>query len=327
MAPTSPRQAPAVNGGGQEAAPAAVSIILPCYNRLQYLRAAVESVRAQSFQDWDLILADDGSGAETAAYLKQLERLPRVRVLWLPHSGSPSVARNAALRVACGTYAAFMDSDDAWSPQKLERQVAVHRAHPARRWSYVAMDRIHEDGTLMLGEPQRPTPEGAIFAALLALRADVSMSAVMAERALLQEIGLFDEALAYFEDFDLFLRLSLRSEASVVSEPLVHMRSHGEHYSDNRVGMLEGRATLLRKMRPDARRLGLGTLLAREQRGNYADLARAYASGGRRRAALRCLWQARAGALTDPRWWRAWAALGRSLVPAPARAGYRRLRR
>lgn len=307
--------------------PATVSIILPCYNRLQYLRHAVDSVRAQSFEDWDLIVADDGSDAPTAAYLGQLERLPRVTVLRLPHSGSPSVARNAALRIARGTYAAFLDSDDVWSPNKLELQVAVHRLRPLRRWSYVAMDRIHEDGTLMLGEPQRPTPDGAIFGALLCLAADISMSGVMAERTLLHEIDLFDEGLPYFEDFDLYLRLSLHSEVSVVSEALVHTRSHAEHYSDNRVGMLEGRAALLRKVGPQAERLGMKALLRREQEGNYADLARAYAARGRQGDALRCLWRARYAAARDWRWWRAWGAFGRSLVPAWARAGYRRLRR
>lgn len=306
--------------------PSTVSIILPCYNRVQYLRHAVESVRAQSFQDWELIVADDGSGVETAAYLAELERVPRVSVLRLQHSGIPSVARNAALRVARGTYTAFLDSDDVWLPGKLELQVAVHRSRPARRWSYVAMERIYADGTLMQGEPRRTIPEGAIFGPLLCLTADVSMSAVMAERTLVEQIGLFDEGLPYFEEFDLFLRLSLQSEVSVITQPLVRIRSHGEHYSVNRVGMLEGRAALLRKLRPDAERLGMETVLSREEEGNYSDLARAYASQGRRGDALRSLWRARRGIRRDSRWWRAWGALGRSVIPAWARAMHRRVR-
>jgi|HubBroStandDraft_5_1064220.scaffolds.fasta_scaffold43478_2 glycosyltransferase involved in cell wall biosynthesis len=305
---------------------ATVSVVLPCYNRVQYLRQAVDSVRAQTFKDWDLIVADDGSEAQTLAYLAQLDGLPGVTVLLLQHAGSPSAVRNAALRSATGRYVAFLDSDDVWLPEKLQQQLALHRSCPARRWSYVTMERIHEDGSLMQGEPLRPTPAGEIFEPLLRLAADVSMSGVLAERSLVEEIGGFDEGLPYFEDFDLFLRLSLRSEASVVAEPLVRMRSHDYHYSSNRVGMLEGRAALLHKLRPEAERRGSGALLRAEEQANYADLARAYAGAARRGDALRCLWRARQEALRGRRWWRAGAALARSLLPAWARTTARRLR-
>jgi glycosyltransferase involved in cell wall biosynthesis len=305
---------------------ATVSVVVPCYNRVQYLRQAVDSVRAQTCGDWELIVADDGSDAETLAYLAGLRGVPGVTVLLLQHSGSPSVVRNQALSRATGTYVAFLDSDDVWLPQKLQRQLAMHRSYPARRWSYVAMERIHEDGTLMQGEPLRPTPAGEIFEPLLCLAADVSMSGVLAERALLEEIGGFDERLPYFEDFDLFLRLSLRSEAGVVAEPLVRMRSHDLHYSSNRVGMLEGRAALLRKLTPEAARRGSGTVLRAEEDANYADLARAYAGAGRRGDALRCLWRARRETLRGRRWWRGAAALARSLLPGWARTTARRLR-
>src|SRR5258708_5276744 len=118
-----------------------VSIVLPSYNRLRYLRDAVDSVRAQTFRDWELIIADDGSGAETATYLAGLARVPQVTILRLAHSGNPSVVRNTAIRAAHGAFVAFLDSDDVWLPSKLELQIALHRSRPARRWSYTAMDR------------------------------------------------------------------------------------------------------------------------------------------------------------------------------------------
>lgn len=301
-----------------------VSIIVPCYNRVQYLRHAVDSVLAQTFRDWELIVADDGSGEETANYLTELDNLRQVRVLRLQHSGNPSVVRNAALRTARGAWIAFLDSDDVWLPTKLEMQIALHHSCAARRWSYVAMERIHEDGNLMRGEPRRATPGGAIFEQLLRLAANVSMSGVMAERALLEQMGGFDEAQPFFEDFDLFLRLSLRSEVSVVTQPLVRMRSHTQHYSADRVGMLAGRARLLEKMQAEAERLGVGAVLLCEQEGNYADLARAYARGGRRREAVEFLWRARR-AWCQKRWWRAWVALAKSFAPRWLRAAHRRL--
>jgi glycosyltransferase involved in cell wall biosynthesis len=304
-----------------------VSVVLPSYDRVRFLRHAVDSVLTQTFQDWELIIADDGSGVETARYLRELEKLPQLRVLRLKHTGNPSVVRNAALRATGGAYVAFIDSDDVWLPTKLESQIAVHRSWPARRWSYVAMQRICEDGSLMHGEPQRPTPAGAIFEQLLTLTADVSMSSVMAERTLIDQVGRFDEAQPYFEDFDFFLRLSLRSEVCVVTQPLVRMRSHAEHYSADRVGMRAGRARLLEKMQPFAERLGMNAVVRREQDRNNANLAQLHAAAGRRREALRWLWRARAGAWREVSWWRACAAVVKSVAPAWARAAYRRSRR
>src|SRR2546423_477819 len=95
-----------------------VSIILPTFNRLKFLRPAVDSVFAQTFTDWELIIADDGSDAETSTYLATVDNPPRTRVLWRSHTGIPAAVRNAALREAAGTYVAFLDSDDLWVPQK-----------------------------------------------------------------------------------------------------------------------------------------------------------------------------------------------------------------
>jgi glycosyltransferase involved in cell wall biosynthesis len=303
-----------------------VSIVLPCYNRVQYLRHAVDSVLTQTFQDWELIVADDGSGPETAGYLTELEKLPQLKVLRLKHSGSPSVVRNSALRAARGTYVAFLDSDDLWLPTKLERQIELHRSCAARRWSYVALERIHEDGSLMQGEPQRETPDGAIFEPLLRLVACVAISAVMVERELLEQVGSFDEAQPYFEEWDLYLRLSLHSDVSVVAQPLVRIRSHTEHYSANRVEVLTGRARLLAKIQPEAERLGLQVVLQQQRYENCANLARAYLVARRRREALRILWHAREGAWRQKHWWLACAAAVKTYAPAWVRMAYRKRR-
>src|SRR3954470_20897049 len=103
----------------------AVSIVVPTFNRLDYLRPALASVFAQTWNDWDLVIADDGSDDDVRAYLHdlELEQRPRVRVLSLPHRGNPAAVRNAALHVATGTYVAFLDSDDLWAPRKLELQL------------------------------------------------------------------------------------------------------------------------------------------------------------------------------------------------------------
>ena len=189
------------------------------------------------------------------------------------------------------------------------------------------MERIREDGTLMTGQPVRPTPEGRIFQPLLTLTADVSMSAIAVRRELLEEVGGFDETQHYFEDFDLHLRLSLRSEVAVVHEPLVLIRSHDEHYSAGRVAMLRGREQLLAKMRPHAAQLGLTSVLEQEIARNGVELARVQAAAGTRARALQRLWRHRRQAWHGVAWWRAWAAIATSLAPPSLRSAYRGIRR
>src|SRR6185503_18864604 len=154
-----------------------VSIILPTFNRTRWLEPAIDSVLGQTFADWELIIADDGSSEETQNYLRGIET-QRIRILWLSHGGNPSRARNAALDVASGKYVAFIDSDDVWSPHKLDRQLAAMQASRSR-WSYTACDRIDADGRLLAAELQPATPlrNGWIFEQLLALEVSVAMPA------------------------------------------------------------------------------------------------------------------------------------------------------
>jgi glycosyltransferase involved in cell wall biosynthesis len=104
-----------------------VSVITPCYNSAPYIAQAVESVRAQSFRNWELIIADDCSADGSAAIARLYARKDRrIRFLQTPsHSGSPLRPRNLALEHAAGRYIAFLDSDDIWLPGKLERQLAL----------------------------------------------------------------------------------------------------------------------------------------------------------------------------------------------------------
>ena len=213
-----------------------VSIILPTYNRTRFLRHTVESVFAQTFTDWDLIVADDGSDEETKAFLRALES-QNVRVLWLEHTGNPSRVRNAALKVAAGRYVAFIDSDDVWAPTKLATQVAALDLSAHHRWSYTACNRIDADGGLLPARLKPATaPSGWIFEALLSLDVSAATPTLVAERSLVEEIGGFDEEQRYGEFHDLSLRLALRSKVVGLSDELCSVRAHNEHYSADRMG-------------------------------------------------------------------------------------------
>jgi glycosyltransferase involved in cell wall biosynthesis len=206
---------------------------MPTHNRLEYLRPAIASVFAQTAPDWELIIADDESNDETRSHLRTLVESSRVKILWRSHCGIPAVVRNAALAQATGTYVAFLDSDDEWMPQKLERQLIGLRTRPERRWSYTGSVIIDEGGARRprTANQELPRPQGSILAALLANAVDIWTPTVLVERKLLMQLGGFDPRLVVFEDYDLWLRLSTQSDIDLVDEPLVCVRRHASHFT------------------------------------------------------------------------------------------------
>jgi glycosyltransferase involved in cell wall biosynthesis len=305
-----------------------VSVILPTFNRLQYLPPAVDSVFTQTFADWELIIADDGSDAETVSYLRKLAGAPRVRFLGLPHTGNPSVVRNRALREARGDYVAFIDSDDVWLPQKLEIQIARQRSSNCR-WSYTGLSRVDDNGEPLPGDlpARRLICEGSILSQLLTLQVAVATPSVLAERSLLDEVGGFDEQQLFFEEYDLWLRLNLRSEVCAVSQPLVLVRNHNQHYSADRVGVYQARFRLLDKIAGLTTGMHLESVIRHERAKTAAALASVHAAAGRRVEALQMLWQSRRGAWQTRGWWsKAAATAGRAIMPVRLRALLRDLR-
>jgi glycosyltransferase involved in cell wall biosynthesis len=225
-----------------------VTVVLPTFNRLELLRVAVDSVLAQTLAAWELIVVDDGSSEETRSFLRGL-RDPRVRVLFAEHTGVPAVVRNRAIARARSRYVAFLDSDDRWAPEKLTRQLALMEASPGRRWSYTAVRRIDADGNEI---PTRAVPwvphAGWILEQVLRVDAQIATPTVMAELELLRELGSFDERMRFIEDYDLWARMALRGEAAVESTPLTDVRSHAEHFTQDRAGKLGGWAGFYAKM-------------------------------------------------------------------------------
>jgi GT2 family glycosyltransferase len=310
-----------------------VSIVLPTFNRLKYLRPAVDSVLAQSFTDWELIIADDGSDEETRAYLGTLATQDRVDVLWLSHTGWPAVVRNAALREARGEFVAFLDSDDVWLPSKLEMQVRSLRRHGARRWSCTGFTNVDAAGRPRPSRNERsgrdpgwPSPEGWIVEQLLKMEAIIPLPTVLACRSLVEHVGGFDESLYVCEDYDLWLRLAARSEIDVVRESLVLVRRHTEHYASG-MDMLEGWRTLLEK----ARCAGLGprvdSILQRERARTASRLARSHAVSGSPSGVLQTLLHSWQYSWRYPQWWLgAIAATARLYAPASMLRTVRRYR-
>lgn len=248
-----------------------ISVIMPTFNRLGWLRAAVQSVFDQTLADWELIVVDDGSEEPTRDYLRALGAATehRVRVLLLTHTGNPPVARNVALSEARGEYIAFLDSDDLWLPHKLEMQIASLGEHPAREWSYTRSVLVDGSARPLKGGRELRYPaskDGWIAESLVRGEAAVTQSSVVARREAIGRVGGYPEDLPICGDYELYLRLALLSEIDFVDEPLVLVRRHTEHYCDDLAALAE-----LRRFMGKVQRSGMvphmrGVLRARRAR-------------------------------------------------------------
>jgi glycosyltransferase involved in cell wall biosynthesis len=221
-----------------------VSVIIPTYNRWPMVREAIDSVFAQTYRDFELIVVDDGSTDESPMELARLTA--PVRVIAQSRRGV-AAARNAGARAAQGRYLAFLDSDDLWLPQKLAMQTAFMSAR-----SDIAICQTEEiwmrNGKRVNPKARHRKPDGDIFYRSLDLCL-VSPSAVMVSRTLFHKIGGFDEALPVCEDYDLWLRIAADHSVPLLPQPLVVKRGgHADQLSHSLWGMDRFRIAALQKL-------------------------------------------------------------------------------
>src|SRR5262245_24174957 len=124
-----------------------VTVVIPTWNRRDFVRETVKSVIAQTYPHWELIVVDDGSTDGTSEHLNALDE-PRLRVLPAPHSGHLGQVRNRGAAAGSGELIAFLDSDDLWLPEKLALQVKALQASGAG-WCYSRFDLMDVDGRAM----------------------------------------------------------------------------------------------------------------------------------------------------------------------------------
>lgn len=198
--------------------PPRVSVVIPAFNREKTIRRAVESVRAQHFADFEILVVDDASSDATCAVVTAIDD-PRLRLIARTRNGGASAARNAGITAAKGDLIAFLDSDDEWMPEKLGRQVAALDAAPAGDCVSCTGFIIHllDHGTTRI---QRLEPT-ADWARRLAMDCNLGPGTTqLATRQIFESIGLLDETLPRFEDWDWLIRYTRRHGIVAVPEPL-----------------------------------------------------------------------------------------------------------
>ena len=196
-----------------------VSVIIPTYNRDWSLRDAIDSVLAQTYTDFELIVVDDGSTDRThdilGAYGDRLRQIHQV-------NRGVSAARNCGIGVSTGRLIAFLDSDDIWLPEKLAVQAAFFELNRSALICQTEEIWIR-NGMRVNPRKKHRKPSGIIFEPSLALCL-ISPSAVMVRRKLFEDVGLFDEELPACEDYDLWLRVSCRIPIHLIDKPLTVKR-------------------------------------------------------------------------------------------------------
>lgn len=201
-----------------------ISVVIPTYNAAVFLNRAVQSVNAQTYRDFEIIIADDGSDDETAA---AVERVSNCRYFKIPHSGLPAAARNFGVQQAQSEYIAFLDSDDVWLPDKLRVQSQILDVD-SEIGLVCSNALVTTNNNPCSGEVYLKPGQGKTGKVLKELVKDnfIITSTVLMRRDLFRSAGGFSEEpwLRALEDYDLWLRVAASSAIHYVEEPLAFYR-------------------------------------------------------------------------------------------------------
>lgn len=253
-----------------------VSVIIPTYNRAPMVVEAVESVLAQSFRDFELIVVDDGSSDNTQDLLAPYG--DALRLLRQENRGV-SAARNLGLASSQGAFIAFLDSDDLWHSDKLSVQTSYLRTFPGAALCHTDEIWVRNGARVNPGK-RHAKAEGKAFLRLLR-DSLISPSTVMIRRSVLEAAGGFDESLPACEDYALWLRISLSCSIHLIRRPLVTKRGgHPDQISRTTWGLDRFRISVLRSLLENER---LSPEEALEVRRVLSEKCRIMAVGSMRR--------------------------------------------
>lgn len=201
-----------------------ISIIIPTKNRLQFLTRAIQSVFKQTYLNWELIIIDDASADDSARHLVEGFSQAKHKITYQKNETSVggAAARNIGIALAQGDILAFLDDDDEWLPEKLERQIDILKHKPTIGLvgcDYFFIDRHHQKKLVK-------TPRNINFEALLIENYLGSFSFVMVRKKLLDKYGLLRKDMKSFQDWELWLRLIPHTKIHILAEPLVNYYEH-----------------------------------------------------------------------------------------------------
>ena len=212
----------------QSATPGVVTIVIPVYNRLDYLDRAIQSALGQTYQKLQVIVVDDGSTMDPWPLVSR--HGDRVEFLRKPNGGLSS-ARNVGINAARGEHIVFLDDDDYLEPQAVEMLRAALEANPGTIWSAGRFEYFDDSGFRIPGRASLHFSSGDIYQRLTFENLISCPSSVMVRTESLRDAGLFDESLRLSEDYDLWLTLARDHPIAATPVVVTNYRVHANQIS------------------------------------------------------------------------------------------------
>jgi glycosyltransferase involved in cell wall biosynthesis len=299
-----------------------VSVVIPAYNAQRTLAQTLESVIVQTMSDLEVIVVDDGSTDATAVTVEGFSD-PRVKLV-RRENGGVGAARNTGIAQAHGEWVAFLDADDMWVPQKLERQLTLMHESPGSLASQAGAYLVDDDLNRLAIRHCVPDPE-PLLAFLRFQNLPAAASSWIVNRELLSSIGGFDTELLRIEDWEFSIRLARFAKPLCIDEPLTLYRYHETNRSHDLDAHVAAGMTILERLFADP---SLPAEIRKRRREIYARFYLMLCGGMFRVGRWRgCAYWGLRAAMTDPRtlWYMLLTPLRRSarrrdaVTPDPGR--------
>lgn len=213
-----------------------VCVIVPVYNGSKFVDKAIQSVLNQTFQDFRIIIVDDGSTDKTPSVLSKYAQHKQITVYRFNKNRGQAMANNIALRFAVEPYIAYLDCDDIMYPQKLEKQFNYLEKNKEVGLVYSAVNNIDINGfniTKQKSPNQKIGDSWNNYNSLLVVNF-IDRSSVMHRRKCVEDVGNFDTRITGSDDYDMWIRISEKYNIAKIDEPLVDRVYHGENLSSTR---------------------------------------------------------------------------------------------
>ena len=216
-----------------------VSVIIPTYNRENLVDKAIKSVLKQTYRNYEVIIIDDGSTDNTEKVVKNFHH-PQIHYIKHADNRGVSAARNTGIRNCCGEYIAFLDSDDEWMPEKLNKQMKIFEKAPSKVGAVYTgnyyIDKISEKITKVY----IPRKKGHIYEDILRGEGTLYISTLLVRKECFTKAGLFDEDFPAREDLDMWIRISKHYQFVYVKDVLVICRTNHIQMTKNSKILIEG---------------------------------------------------------------------------------------
>ncbi|MCD6162696.1 MAG: glycosyltransferase family 2 protein [candidate division Zixibacteria bacterium] len=200
-----------------------VSVIIPVYNSTGFIDEALQSVFAQTFKDYEIIIINDGSTDNTKQVIEKYS--DKIRYFYQENRG-PAAARNNGIKKAKGEYIAFIDSDDIWHPEKLKMQVSILDSNQNIGMVFTENSLFDENGVYESSLGKRKRLMHGNLAENIFLYSYVATPTVMIRREVFDNIGLFEESIKMAEDDNMWIRIASNYRVELIYQSLVSVRDH-----------------------------------------------------------------------------------------------------